>query len=68
VFVLIVDEPSQLSAETRKEMGIIKQLPRTAEDAWKFLQEDKEMLQEFGEEFVDAYLSVKQVTFYLFVY
>ena len=68
MFVLIVDEPSQLSAETRKEMGIIKQLPRTVEDAWKFLQEDKEMLQEFGEEFVDAYLSVKQVTFYLFVY
>jgi len=68
VFVLIVDEASQLSAETRKEMGIIKQLPRTVEDAWKFLQEDKEMLQEFGEEFVDAYLSVKQVTFYLLVY
>lgn len=61
VIDLIVDEASKLSSEKRKEMGIIKQLPRTVEDAWKFLQEDKEMVKELGDEFVDAFLAVKKV-------
>ena len=58
---LIVDEASKLSSEKREEMGIIKQLPRTVKDAWKFLQEDKEMVKELGDEFVDAFLAVKKV-------
>jgi glutamine synthetase len=61
VIDLIVDDASKLSSEKRKEMGIIKQLPRTVEDAWKFLQEDKEMVKELGDEFVDAFLAVKKV-------
>lgn len=61
VIDLIVDEASKLSSEKRKEMGIIKQLPRTVEGAWKFLQEDKEMVKELGDEFVDAFLAVKKV-------
>jgi glutamine synthetase len=60
-FCLIIDEPSKLSGETRKEMGIVKTLPRTVNDAWMFLLEDKEMVKELGEEFVEAYLAVKKV-------
>jgi glutamine synthetase len=50
-----------LSEETRVEMGIVKKLPRTLIDAWKFLLEDKEMVKELGEEFVKSYISVKEV-------
>ena len=57
----MVDEASKLSAETRKEMGIVKRLPRTVKDAWKFLSEDSEIVRELGEEFVQAYLAVKKV-------
>ena len=42
-------------------MGITKTLPRTVEDAWKYLSEDQEMIQALGEKFVESYLSVKQV-------
>lgn len=60
-FDLIVGEASKLSVEMRKGMGIVKTLPRTVKDAWKFLLEDQEMVKELGEEFVEAYLAVKQV-------
>ena len=43
-------------------MGIAKTLPRTVKDAWKFLLEDKEMVKELGEDFVEAYLAVKKVS------
>jgi len=42
-------------------MGITKNLPRNVQDAWKLLEEDKQMVNELGVEFVKHYLSVKQV-------
>jgi glutamine synthetase len=42
-------------------MGITKTLPKNVQDAWKLLEEDKQMVHELGEEFVKRYLSVKQV-------
>lgn len=42
-------------------MGIVKQLPRTVKDAWKYLLEDKEIVRELGEDFVEKYLAVKKV-------
>lgn len=55
------DEPHKLSQSVRQSMGITKTLPRTVEDAWKHLHEDKEIVKELGEKFVESYLSVKQV-------
>ena len=55
------DEPHKLSQSVRQSMGITKTLPRTVQDAWKYLRGDKEMVNELGEKFVESYLSVKQV-------
>lgn len=55
------DEPNKLAQSVRQSMGITRTLPRTVQDAWRYLHEDKELVQELGENFVKSYLSVKQV-------
>jgi glutamine synthetase len=55
------DESNKLAQSVRQSMGITKTLPRTVQDAWKYLHEDKKMVKELGEKFVESYLSVKQV-------
>lgn len=58
---MTADEPSKLTAETRKAMGITKALPRTVHDAWNFLSADEQLINELGNEFVESFLAVKRV-------
>jgi len=61
----MIDEASTMSTIARRSIGITKTLPRTIQDAWKLLLEDKELVRELGENFVQKYLSVKQVRRFL---
>ena len=53
--------PASLSGEARKEMGVKTRLPLTIEQARTALKEDTKMVGVFGEEFVNAYLSINEV-------
>ena len=64
---LIVVESSRLSEEVRQEMGITKTFPRTIQDAWQYLSEDEELVNELGETFVTSYLAVKQVLMHMVI-
>ena len=57
----MVDEASKMSQSVRQYMGITKTLPRNVQHAWKLLEQDEQMVQELGEEFINSYLSFKQV-------
>ncbi|KAI5925098.1 hypothetical protein F4810DRAFT_88841 [Camillea tinctor] len=54
-----VDDPALLSPERRKELGIEKMLPADLGEALKALQEDKELVELLGAEFVQRYVDVK---------
>jgi glutamine synthetase len=58
--VNIVDS-GQLTKEVLDEMGIKKKLPRKVEEAWQYLDRDREIVDMLGEEFVKSYISVKKV-------
>jgi glutamine synthetase len=56
-----VDDPGSMSESARTDLGITKPLPKKLPEAWKYLQEDKAMVEILGEKFVESYLSVKKV-------
>jgi len=61
VIVVNLGDSSQLTKEVLDEMGISRRLPREVEDSWEYLNQDEEMVEELGEEFVRSYISVKKV-------
>jgi glutamine synthetase len=57
-----VDEASKLDEKERVKLGISKTLPRSVQGALECLLEDKEMVRELGDHFVECYIAVKQVS------
>lgn len=55
-----IDDPGNMGESERSALGITKTLPKRLLDAWKYLQEDKAMVEVLGETFVGKYLSVKK--------
>lgn len=58
----MVDEPGKMTEEARRKAGITKTLPRSVQEALENLDKDSKLVKELGEDFVQKYISVKQVT------
>ncbi|EJD07922.1 glutamine synthetase/guanido kinase [Fomitiporia mediterranea MF3/22] len=51
---------SDLSEAERKKCGVVNRMPLSIDEARKALQENKVLRDDFGEEFIEAYLSVNK--------
>ena len=54
------NDPSKLTAEARKELGITKQFPKSIGEALSSLEADEQLQQVLGRSAVNTYLTVKR--------
>lgn len=54
------EDPSTMSAEGRKDLGIIQQFPKSIGEALQYLDEDEQVRRTLGQPAVDTYLVVKR--------
>jgi glutamine synthetase len=62
VMGLMGDEPGKMSEEARRKAGITKTLPRSVHEALVKLDIDSKLVKELGKDFVQKYISVKEVS------
>lgn len=56
----LIDDPSKITSRERNGLGITKRLPRSLEEAFEALKENKKLREWIGEDAIKKYLVVKK--------